>query len=192
MRIARLETTDGTRHAIWTGEAWAVVEDGFADPPIRHRSDRLRPTTPGCWRRASPGCRSASPHDPTNNDPHAHQAVVGRLVIREDQAEQCRHDRVADRPRHERNHGGDRLRLRDRATRWSNDVTNVDRERPGREDLRGQGRPTAIPRWAPGSRPNSTIPSSAAITVTVSGVVKAECGTFNQPSTVAESIVYVA
>ena len=27
MRIARLETTDGTRHAIWTGDAWAVVED---------------------------------------------------------------------------------------------------------------------------------------------------------------------
>ncbi len=35
MRIARLETTDGARHAIWTGDAWAVVEDGFADPPIR-------------------------------------------------------------------------------------------------------------------------------------------------------------
>jgi Domain of unknown function (DUF2437) len=35
MRIARLETTDGTRHAIWTGDAWAVVGDGFANPPIR-------------------------------------------------------------------------------------------------------------------------------------------------------------
>ncbi len=35
MRIARIETTYGARHAIWTGDAWAVVEDGFADPPIR-------------------------------------------------------------------------------------------------------------------------------------------------------------
>jgi hypothetical protein len=46
MRIARLATPDGTRHAIWTGDAWAVVEDGFADPPIRywrHRCRRRRP-----------------------------------------------------------------------------------------------------------------------------------------------------
>ena len=35
MRIARLKTTDGARHAIWMDDAWAVVEDGFADPPIR-------------------------------------------------------------------------------------------------------------------------------------------------------------
>jgi len=43
MRIARLETTDGTRHAIWTGDAWAVVEDGFANPPATPRNPTRAP-----------------------------------------------------------------------------------------------------------------------------------------------------
>ncbi|HSU34453.1 MAG TPA: Rv2993c-like domain-containing protein [Propionibacteriaceae bacterium] len=35
MRIARLDTTEGPQYAVWTREAWAVVEDAYADPLVR-------------------------------------------------------------------------------------------------------------------------------------------------------------
>jgi hypothetical protein len=34
MRIARLGTAEGTRHVVWAGEAWEVVEDYAAEPPV--------------------------------------------------------------------------------------------------------------------------------------------------------------
>ena len=67
MRIARLETSDGARHAIWIDDAWAVVEDGFADPPVRTgvtvTADAARLLAP-CEPRVLVGIA----HNKTNND----------------------------------------------------------------------------------------------------------------------------
>ena len=67
MRIARLETSDGARHAIWIDDAWAVVEDGFADPPVRTgvtvTGDAARLLAP-CEPRVLVGIA----HNKTNND----------------------------------------------------------------------------------------------------------------------------
>jgi hypothetical protein len=34
MRIARLDTPEGPRHAVWTGHAWEIVADRLGDPPV--------------------------------------------------------------------------------------------------------------------------------------------------------------
>jgi hypothetical protein len=37
MRIARLDTPQGPRYAVWTGHAWEVVAGCFSDPPVSTR-----------------------------------------------------------------------------------------------------------------------------------------------------------
>ncbi len=72
-----------------------------------------------------------------------------------------------------------------------NDVTNVDRNALDEKTFEGKGGLGYTP-MGPWIETELDDPEQVAITVTINGVVKAECGTFNQPSTVAESIVYVA
>jgi hypothetical protein len=94
MRIARLETADGPRYAIRAGEGWAVVEDCLADPPIL-TAVRSRAPTPGSWRRASPGCWSALPHQQDQQRPPAVYpglAQVGAQRCRPDEGIQARRD----------------------------------------------------------------------------------------------------
>jgi hypothetical protein len=53
MWIARLDTPEGPRYAVWTGHAWEVVADCFSDPPvstgvsIAGSPNRLVSVTPG-------------------------------------------------------------------------------------------------------------------------------------------------
>jgi 2-keto-4-pentenoate hydratase/2-oxohepta-3-ene-1,7-dioic acid hydratase in catechol pathway len=72
-----------------------------------------------------------------------------------------------------------------------NDVTNVDRNALDEKTFDGKGGHGYTP-MGPRIETELEDPQQVAITVIVSGVVKAESGTFNVPSTVAESIVYVA
>ncbi len=55
MRIARLDGPEGPRHAVWTGEAWKVVADCFADLWLAPECPSL-PMTPTCWHLASREC----------------------------------------------------------------------------------------------------------------------------------------
>jgi 2-keto-4-pentenoate hydratase/2-oxohepta-3-ene-1,7-dioic acid hydratase in catechol pathway len=70
-------------------------------------------------------------------------------------------------------------------------VTNVDRNALDEKTFEGKGGHGYTP-MCPWIETELQDPEQVAITVVVNGVVKAESGTFNQPSTVAESIVYVA
>jgi 2-keto-4-pentenoate hydratase/2-oxohepta-3-ene-1,7-dioic acid hydratase in catechol pathway len=72
-----------------------------------------------------------------------------------------------------------------------NDVTNVDRNALDEKTFDGKGGQGYTP-MGPRIETELEDPQQVAITVIVSGLVKAESGTFNVPSTVAESIVYVA
>jgi 2-keto-4-pentenoate hydratase/2-oxohepta-3-ene-1,7-dioic acid hydratase in catechol pathway len=72
-----------------------------------------------------------------------------------------------------------------------NDVTNIDRNALGEKTFEGKGGHGYTP-ISPWIETELEDPEQVAITVIVDGVVKAESGTFHLPSTVAESIVYVA
>jgi 2-keto-4-pentenoate hydratase/2-oxohepta-3-ene-1,7-dioic acid hydratase in catechol pathway len=69
-----------------------------------------------------------------------------------------------------------------------NDVTNVDRNALDEKTFDGKGGHGYTP-MGPRVETELEDPQQVAITVIVSGVVKAESGTFNVPSTVAESIM---
>ena len=94
MRIARLDTNDGPRYAIWTGEDWAVVEDGFADPLVR-----TGVTVPADQARLLALCEPqvliGIAHNKTNND-HSlpiqawHKSI--RTVVGSGEAIQARRD----------------------------------------------------------------------------------------------------
>jgi len=72
-----------------------------------------------------------------------------------------------------------------------NAVTNVDRNAPDEKTFEGKGG-HGYTQMGPWIETELEDPQQVTITVIVNGVVKAESGTFNQPSTVAECIVYVA
>jgi 2-keto-4-pentenoate hydratase/2-oxohepta-3-ene-1,7-dioic acid hydratase in catechol pathway len=72
-----------------------------------------------------------------------------------------------------------------------NDVTNVDRTTVDEKNFEGKGGLGYTP-IGPWIETELDDPEQLAITVTINGTVKADSGTFNLPSTVAESIAYVA
>ncbi len=166
MRIARLETTDGARHAIWTGDAWAVVEDGFADPPIRTgvtvEADDARLLAP-----CEPQVLVGIAHNKTNNNHPLpiqawHKSV--RTIVGPGDAIHARRDVGTI------NIEGELAVVIGRDTEGLaldtafdyvfgytvvNDVTNVDRNAVDEKISRARAA-TATRHWAPGSRPSST------------------------------------
>jgi 2-keto-4-pentenoate hydratase/2-oxohepta-3-ene-1,7-dioic acid hydratase in catechol pathway len=72
-----------------------------------------------------------------------------------------------------------------------NDVTNVDRNAVDEKNFEGKGGHGYTP-IGPWIETELGDPEQVAITVTVNGAVRADSGTFNLPSTVAETIAYVA
>lgn len=72
-----------------------------------------------------------------------------------------------------------------------NDVTNVDRNADGHKSFEGKGGRGYTP-LGPWIETELADPEQVATTVSVNGTVRAESGSFNLPSTVAESILYVA
>jgi 2-keto-4-pentenoate hydratase/2-oxohepta-3-ene-1,7-dioic acid hydratase in catechol pathway len=208
VRIARLATADGPRHAIWADEAWALIEDPFADPPVRTgatvpatEAELLAPTDP----RVLVGIAHNKPNQfnqPTRDHPLPIQAwhkSLRTIVGPND-------DIVARRDVGTVNVEGELAVVLARATEGItldnafdyvlgytvvNDVTNVDRIAHDEKSFEGKGGHGYTP-LGPWIETELADPEQVATTVTVNGTVRAESGSFNLPSTVAESICYVA
>ena len=202
MRIARLETTDGTRHAIWTSDAWAVVEDGFANPPIRTgvivAVDDARLLAP-----CEPQVLVGIAHNKTNNNHPLpiqawHKSV--RTIVGPGDAIHARRDVGTV------NIEGELAVVIGRDTEGLtldtafdyvfgytvvNDVTNVDRNAVDEKIFQGKGGHGYTP-LGPWIETQLDDPENVATTVSVNGEVAARSGSFNLPSTVAECIVYVS
>jgi 2-keto-4-pentenoate hydratase/2-oxohepta-3-ene-1,7-dioic acid hydratase in catechol pathway len=202
MRIARLDTPDGPRHAIRAGDAWAVVEDCFADPPVPTGvtvSDAEAHLLAPCEPRVLVGIA----HNKTNNDHplpiQAWHKSVRSVVGPGEVIRARRHVGTV-------NIEGELAVVMGRDTEGItvdtafdyvvgytvvNDVTNVDRNAVDEKNFEGKGG-HGYPPIGPWIETELNDPEHVAITVTVNGTVRADSGTFNLPSTVAESIVYVA
>jgi 2-keto-4-pentenoate hydratase/2-oxohepta-3-ene-1,7-dioic acid hydratase in catechol pathway len=201
MRIARLDTTEGPRHAVWTGEAWDMVDDCFADPVgtgVSIAPDDARLLAP-CEPRVLVGIA----HNKTNSD-HVlpiqawHKSV--RSVVSPNAVIRARRDVGTVNVEGElavvigRDTAGITVDTAfDYVLGYTvvNDVTNVDRNTVDEKNFEGKGGHGYTP-IGPWIETELDGPEQVAITVTVNGTVRAHSGTFNLPSTVAESIVYVA
>ena len=208
MRIARLDTTEGPQYAVWTGEAWAVVEDAYADPLVRTGVTV-----------AAAGARLLAPCQP--------QVLIGIAHNKTNAFNQGNRDHPlpiqawlksirtvvgpGDEIRARRNVGtvnieGELAVVIGRDTEGLtletafdyvlgytvvNDATNVDRNAVDEKTFQGKGGHGYTP-LGPWIETELADPENVATTVTVNGQVAAESGSFNLPSTVAESIVYVA
>ena len=202
MRIARLDTDDGPRYALWTGDAWAVVEAGFADPPIRTGvtvpADQARLLAP-----CEPQVLICVAHNRTNNDHPLpiqawHKSI--RTVVGPGAAIHARRDVGTVNIEGElavvigRDTEGLTL---DNAFEYVfgytvvNDVTNVDRNAVDEKTFQGKGGHGYTP-LGPWIETELEDPENVATTVSINGQVVARSGSFNLPSSVAESIVYVA
>jgi 2-keto-4-pentenoate hydratase/2-oxohepta-3-ene-1,7-dioic acid hydratase in catechol pathway len=202
VRIARLDTEDGPRYALWTGDAWDVVEDGFADPPLRTgvtvRADEARLLAP-----CEPQVLIGIAHNKTNNDhPLPIQAwhKSTRTVVGPGDAIHARRDVGTVNIEGElavvigRDTEGLTLdNVFDYVFGYTvvNAVTNVDRNAVDEKTFQGKGGYGYTP-LGPWIETELDDPENVATTVTVNGAVAAQSGSFNLPSTVAESIVYVA
>jgi 2-keto-4-pentenoate hydratase/2-oxohepta-3-ene-1,7-dioic acid hydratase in catechol pathway len=208
MRIARLATEDGPRDAVWTGDSWDLVEDGFADPPVRTgvsvSADQARLLAP-----CEPQVLVGIAHNKTNafnqgNRDHPlpiqawHKSV--RTVVGPGDPIRARRDVGTV------NIEGELAVVVGRDTEGLtlenafdyvfgytvvNDVTNVDRNAVDEKTFQGKGGYGYTP-LGPWIETEIDDPEDVGTTVTVNGTVAAESGSFNLPSTVAESIVYVA
>jgi 2-keto-4-pentenoate hydratase/2-oxohepta-3-ene-1,7-dioic acid hydratase in catechol pathway len=201
MRIARLDTPEGPRHAVWTGEAWKVVADCFADPLVS-TGVSIAPDDAHLLAPCEPRVLIGISHNKANND-HVlpiqawHKSV--RSVVGPDEAIQARRDVGTV------NVEGELAVVIGRDTEGItvdtafdyvlgytvvNDVTNVDRNAVDEKNFEGKGGHgyTTLGPWIETKLDD---PEQVAIRVIVNGTVKADSGTFNLPSTVAQSIVYV-
>lgn len=208
MRIARLDTDDGPRHAVWTGDAWELIEDGFAVPLVRTgetvAADQARLLAP-----CEPQVLVGIAHNKTNafnqgNRDHPlpiqawHKSVrtvvgpraaiharrgVGTVNIEGELAVVIGRD----------TEGLTLANAFDYVLGYTvvNDVTNVDRGAVDEKTFQSKGGHGYTP-LGPWIETELDDPESVATTVVVNGTVAAESGSFNLPSTVAESIVYVA
>ena len=196
MRIARLETGDGVRHAIWNGDAWEVVQDGFADPPVRTgvivAADAARLLAP-----CEPKVLVGIAHNKTNNDHPLpiqawHKSV--RTIVGPGDAIHVRRDIGTI------NIEGELAVVIGRDTEGLtldtafdyvlgytvvDDVTNVDRNTLDDKIFEGKGGHGYTP-LGPWIETQLDDPENVATTVTINGQVAARSGSFNLPSTVAE------
>jgi 2-keto-4-pentenoate hydratase/2-oxohepta-3-ene-1,7-dioic acid hydratase in catechol pathway len=202
MRIARLDTPEGPRYAVWTGHAWEVVADCFSDPPVS-TGVSIAPDDAHLLAPCEPRVLIGIAHNKTNNG-HVlpiqawHKSV--RSVVSPNAVIQARRDVGTVNIEGElavvigRDTAGITV---DTAFDYLlgytvvNDVTNVDRNAIDEKNFEGKGGHGYTP-IGPWIETELDDPERAAITVTVNGTVKADSGTFNLPSTVAESIAYVA
>lgn len=67
MRIARLDTPEGPRHAVWTGDVWEVVEDWLAEPPLG-TGVSVAPEAAHLLAPCEPRVLVGIAHNKTNND----------------------------------------------------------------------------------------------------------------------------
>ena len=202
MRIARLDTPGGPRYAVWIGEGWEVIANCFADPLVG-TGVSIAPEDAHFLAPCEPRVLIGIAHNKTNND-HVlpiqawHKSV--RSVVSTNEVIQARRDVGTV------NVEGELAVVIGRDTEGItvdtafdyllgytvvNDVTNVDRNTVDEKNFEGKGGHgyTPIGPWIETELNN---PEQVVITVTVNGTVKAASGTFNLPSTVAESITYVA
>ena len=202
MRIARLDTPEGPRHAVWTGDVWEVVEDWLAEPPVG-TGVSVAPEDAHLLAPCEPRVLVGIAHNKTNND-HVlpiqawHKSV--RSVVSPNAVIQARRDVGTV------NIEGELAVVIGRETEGItvdtafdyvlgytvvNDVTNVDRNTVDEKNFEGKGGHGYTP-IGPWIETELNDPEHVVIMVTVNGTVKATSGTFNLPSTVAESIAYVA
>ena len=178
MRIARLDTTDGPRYAVWTGEAWAVVEDAFADPPVRTgvtvAAAEARLLAP-----CEPQVLVGIAHNKTNND-HPLPIQAWHKSIRTVSAggghpapDESGHGQHRGRTgrRHRPRHEGLTLETAfDYVLGYTvvNDVTNVDRNAVDEKTFQGKGGHGYTP-LGPWIETELDDPENVATTVTVNG-----------------------
>ncbi|WP_375431444.1 fumarylacetoacetate hydrolase family protein [uncultured Friedmanniella sp.] len=208
MRIARLETADGPQDAVWTGDAWALVEDGSAERPV-HTGVSVPAAEARLLAPCEPQVLVGIAHNKTNpfnrgNREHPlpiqawHKSV--RSVVGPGEAIHARRGVGTV------NIEGELAVVISRETEGLtlenafdyvlgytvvNDVTNPDRNAVDEKTFQGKGGYGYTP-LGPWIETELDDPEHVATTVIINGVVRAESGSFNLPSTVAESIVYVA
>ena len=202
MRIARLTTSRGPCYATWTDDGWALIEDwtGGATVPtgdvIAHDRARLLPPV-------DPRVLVGIAHNKSlNNHPLPIQAWHKSL-----RSIAGPHDRIhARRGIGTVNIEGELAAVMGRDTEgitvanaldyvigWTiaNDVTNVDRNPIDEKTFQGKGGIGYTP-LGPWVETELDDPDDVPITVTINGEIRAVSGTTYLPSTIAESIVYVA
>ncbi|MET0692964.1 MAG: fumarylacetoacetate hydrolase family protein [Propionibacteriaceae bacterium] len=208
MRIARLDTTSGPQHAVWIGEAWEVIGDLFARPVTR-TGETVAAADARLLAPCEPRVLVGIAHNKTNafnqgNPGHPlpiqawHKSV--RTVVGPGEPIVARRDVGTV------NIEGELAVVIGRDTTGLtaenafdyvlgytvvNDVTNVDRNAVDEKTFQGKGGHGYTP-IGPWIETELTDPEDVATTVAINGAVRAESGSFNLPSTVAQSIAYVA
>lgn len=202
MRIARLATARGPSPAVWADGVWALIEDQYARPPVR-TGEVVPAAEAQLLAPCEPRILVGIAHNKTNNDhPLPIQAwhksvrgVVGpgrEIVARRDVGTVNIEGELAVVIGRD-TEGITAATVFDYVLGFTavNDVTNVDRNAYDEKSFEGKGGHgyTPLGPWIETELDN---PEDVATTVTVNGTIRAESGSFNLPSTVAESILYVA
>ena len=184
MRIARLDTPEGPRHAVWTGDVWEVVEDWLAEPPVG-TGVSVAPEDAHLLAPCEPRVLVGIAHNKTNND-HVlpiqawHKSV--RSVVSPNAVIQARRDVGTV------NIEGELAVVIGRDTEGItvdtvfdyvlgytvvNDVTNVDRNTVDEKNFEGKGGHGYTP-IGPWIETELNDPEHVVIMVTVNGTVKAD------------------
>jgi len=202
MRIARISTPAGPRHAIADGDEWAVVVDPFAAAP-----ERTGETVPAAAARllapVEPRVLVGIAHNLTNND-HVLPIQAWHKSV---------HSVVGPGAAIEARQGLGTVNIEgelavvigtvaqdltlenalDVVLGYTivNDVTNVDRNAVDEKNFEGKGGTgyTPLGPWIETAVPD---PDDIATSVVVNGVERAASGSFNLPSSVAATLVYVS
>lgn len=202
MRIARITTPTGPRHAIADGDDWAVIVDPFVPSPER-TGETVPMSEATLLAPVEPRVLVGIAHNRTNND-HAlpiqawHKSVhsvagpgdtivarggVGTVNIEGELAVVI--GAVAEDLTLEN--------ALDAVLGYTivNDVTNVDRNAVDEKNFEGKGGTdyTPLGPWIETVVPD---PDDVATSVVVNGVERAASGSFNLPSSVAATLVYVS
>ncbi|MEV7648204.1 fumarylacetoacetate hydrolase family protein [Arthrobacter sp. NPDC089319] len=199
MRIARLQTAVGTRHAVWRDGGWHHVEDPFADvlsftgdttpaesakllAPVRPaaivgigHNDTDHPLPVQAWHKSLHTL--ANPGDPiritrgigTVNVEGELAAVIGK------RAAHLTTDNARDHVL---------------GYTVANDVTNADLGQADERLFQAKAGTNYTP-LGPWIETDIKDPENVSITVTINGQPKAKSGSFNLPSSVADCLVYV-
>ena len=201
MRIARIQTGRGIRHAVANGDVWAVIEDPFADE-IRYTGELVPMAGAVLLAPVEPKIVIGITHNLTIND-HLlpiqawHKSVrtvagpgdtirlaqgVGRVNIEGELAIVI-------------GKAASNLTLETASEvilgyTIANDVTNVDQVAIDEKNFQSKAGHNYTP-LGPWIETEIANPEDVAIEVVVNGEVLAQSGSFNLPSTVAQSLVYV-
>lgn len=201
MRIARIQTTHGIRHAVANGDIWAVIEDPFADE-IRYTGELVPLIGAVLLAPVEPKIVIGITHNLTINDHPLpiqawHKSV--RTVAGPGDTFRLAHGVGTVNIEGElavvigKSASNLTLETAFEAVRGytiANDVTNVDQVAIDEKNFQSKAGHNYTP-LGPWIETEIANPEDVAIEVVVNGKVLVRSGSFNLPSTVAQSLVYV-